>query len=153
MVLHGSLRLLTALAFGVLLFSWPLSAHGCTIGAATVNFGNYNFLDSSPDTTTGSVLVTCLLATSFSISLSAGSSGTFAPRTMKSGTSALNYNLYTDASHAIVWGDGTSGTQVVSGSINLLLLPFTATVYGAAPAQQNVGVGVYTDSIVETITF
>jgi len=70
---------------------------------------------------------------------------------MKSGTHALAYNLFLDATRLTIWGDGSAGTGTVSGvgtgaNIN-------TPVYGRIAARQNAFVGTYSDVITVTITF
>jgi len=92
------------------------------------------------------------------ISLSTGSSGSFVQRTMKSGTNALGYNLYTSNTYSVVWGDGTgststqSGSHVLNGGHPTLTSSFTA--YGRIPALQDVAVASdYRDNVTATVTW
>ena len=93
----------------------------------------------------------------YTLSLSRGSSGTFAPRQMRAGTANLSYNLFRDAARAQVWGDGTNSTGTVAGTANFVWFQTSQssnhTVYGRVPALQNASPGSYTDTIVLTITF
>lgn len=134
------------LAFA-LLFARFASAT-CSLNLQGVNFGSYDFMSSQNLDSTGHVTVTCDVSSSFSISLSTGA-GTYASRTMQSGTHQLNYNLYTDPAHTTVWGDGTAGSVVVSGSGTNV----DEVIYGSAPAGQNPYIGAYSDAIVVTLTF
>ena len=59
---------------------------------------------------------------------------------MAKGPATLAYNLYVDASHTRVWGDGTGNTQTQTGMGNLV-------IYGRIPGQQNVPAGLYTDRV------
>ncbi len=105
---------------------------------------------------TGTLTLNCTSGSGITlvISLSQGSSGSYAARTLKNGTAALNYNLYTTAAYTTVWGNGTGSTQTVSmGSHNTSKLPVSATVYGSISALQNAVPGAYTDSITATVTF
>jgi len=98
--------------------------------------------------------------------LNAGSSGSYALRTMKQGTAQLGYNLYTTISAATVFGNGTGGSSVVTYCIPQLLLPclnatytgspgqpFSIPVYGQIAARQDVIFGAYGDSLTVTVTF
>ena len=64
----------------------------------------------------GSVAVQCTIGIlpSFQVALSTGGSGSYATRKMSNGTDTLSYNLYTDAGHTIIWGDGSGGTSTNS---------------------------------------
>jgi spore coat protein U-like protein len=68
---------------------------------------------------------------------------------LKSSTSSLFYNLFTDPSHLSIWGDGSPGTSLVSFSGT----SGSRTIYGRIPAGQNVSVGTYGDTITVTLTF
>lgn len=139
-------------AMGLLAFAFvfaPAVSVACTVSSTGVNFGSYDFLSSQDLEGTGDIIVTCDLSSSFTISLSTGASGSYALRTMQSGTHRLNYNLYTDRTRTIVWGDGTSGSVMVSGTGTNV----TESVYGNVPAGQKPYVGTYSDIVVVTLTF
>jgi spore coat protein U-like protein len=68
---------------------------------------------------------------------------------MTKGSSTLRYNLYTSATHATIWGDGTGETAPRGGN----LLGGNFTVYGRIPARQNVLVGTYSDMITVTVDY
>ena len=76
---------------------------------------------------------------------------------MLSGANPLNYNLYFDAAYTQVRGDGTGGSQ--TGGANFTLSnsnktdSTTSTIYGRAPALQDVAAGTYSDTITVTITY
>jgi spore coat protein U-like protein len=135
----------------------------CTTSAGGVNFGVYNPLSAAAAVANGSVNVTCNLLSggssnvSLNVSLSTGSSGSFATRSLSSGSYALGYNLYWSTAYTQVWGDGTGGSFY--GTAALLLTPasptqtVTGTVYGRIPATQDVGEGVYNDTIVVTVSY
>ncbi|MFN2462099.1 MAG: spore coat protein U domain-containing protein, partial [Candidatus Velthaea sp.] len=108
---YAHVRAVSACACAVLVLLSRAAADAaglCTIATATINFGSYNVFNPTSTMATGSLTVNCTVASSFSVALSQGNSGTFATRTMRNGGFALNYNLYIDAAQTIVWGDGTS---------------------------------------------
>jgi spore coat protein U-like protein len=72
---------------------------------------------------------------------------------MTSGANTLNYNIYTSAGLASIWGDGTGGTITVNynGAGNPNSLNYTA--YGSVPTGQYVTSGSYTDTITVTVTY
>jgi spore coat protein U-like protein len=125
----------------------------CTISATTVAFGNYDPLTGTPTDTTGTVTYQCDFVVLPTITLSTGASSSYAARQMVSGAERLNYNLYQDATHLIVWGDGTGGSVSYVASVSFLNLSVPVTVYGRIPAQQNAAAGSYSDTIVATIHF
>ena len=67
---------------------------------------------------------------------------------MSSGAATLGYNLYTNPSRTIVWGDGVTVSGVSSGGTNVDL-----TVYGCVAAGHNVHAGTYADTITVTVTY
>lgn len=125
----------------------PASAVTCGVSSAGVAFGSYDTLISTPLDGVGTIAVNCDASTTFTVALSAGS-GTFAQRQMTAGATQLGYNLYTDATRTIVWGDGISGSTVSASGTSVDL-----SIYGRVPAGQNVAAGVYSDSIVITVSY
>ncbi len=56
-----------------------------------------------------------------------------------------------------MWGDGTGGSQLVSGAQKLSngnpQRTSSFTVYGQVPAQQNAAVGSYAESLLVTVNY
>lgn len=140
------------------------AAIDCSVSTSGVGFGDYDPLLATPDDSSANVAVTCTrvilvdpFTINYTLSLSRGSSGTYAPRRMNAGSARLNYNLFRDAARAQVWGDGTNSTGTVAGTANFVWFQTSQTsnhtAYGRVPAQQNASPGSYTDTIVLTITF
>lgn len=127
----------------------PVLSWGCTVSSTGIAFGGYNPFDPLPTDSTAIVTVECQSA--YNISLSEGQAATFNPRAMAGAGDSLQYNLFTGADYSVVWGDGSSGTQVVSGPGGLL--PVEHVIYGRCFAQQNARVGSYADSITVTLEF
>ena len=126
----------------------PAAAATCNVSPQGVNFGGYDSLGSTPVDGVGNVAVECDSETSFTVSLSTGN-GTFSERRMIGPASELSYNLYTDASRIGIWGDGSGGSNTVSGTAGTANLP----VYGRIPARQNVPAAIYADTIIVTVTY
>jgi len=122
----------------------------CTVTTSGLNFGNYNVFSSTEDDVTATIGVNCTKRQSYTISLSTGS-GTFASRKMKGTVGTLAYNLFLNATHVTIWGDGTSGTSTFSGTGTGAKV--NTTVYGKVAAGQNVRMGTYSDSITITVTY
>jgi spore coat protein U domain-containing protein, fimbrial subunit CupE1/2/3/6 len=138
----------------------------CTTQAAGVAFGTYDILATTPTDAVGSVTITCSYIPSpggapviVSVMLGAGSSGALPVRRMFSPTDTMDYNLYLDATHTQIWGDGTAGTGFPTARIRVGPGVGNATrfeefsIYGRIPAQQSVDSGSYTDTIVVTVEF
>jgi spore coat protein U-like protein len=147
---------------GVLMICFALSAPAralifgnCTAGASGVSFGTYNLLSPTPLTSTGTVTVNCSGAfvfgsTAVTISLSTGQSGTYTTRKLGTG---FSYNLYEDAAHTQIWGDGAGGSVEYDGTLNTGQTSLSATVYGEVPALQNPAPGSYSDTITVTVSY
>lgn len=134
----------------------------CTTSTTAVAFGVYNIHLPTALDGVGNVRVTCGgvlgLLVPYDIALGKGMhSSNFSPRKMASGSDQLNYDLYTSSARTTIWGDGTSGTQVVSGSVTIVLLGGTSSdhpVYGRIPSgQTSVPPGSYSDTVLVTVTY
>ena len=136
----------------------------CSVSSAGVAFGHYDVTQPGADDGTGTLRMTCSRqagvdpsTVSYVLALGTGAGGSYAMRRMKSGTNLLNYNLFANASRTQVWGDGTSATVTVPGSITYTGSQTSKStnhsIYGRVPAQQSVRSGSYNDTIVVTITF
>lgn len=131
----------------------------CGMSTTALSFGTYNPSSSTARTATATVSVNCIsitlpINTAVDLSLSAGTSGTAAAREMANGTARLGYNIFQDAGHATIWGNGSNGGQAQSLSItNSLNYTANRTAYGRIPANQYVSTGSYTDPIIVTFTF
>ncbi len=139
--------LILLLAVGLQLLSFAAPAD-CTLSTSGIAFGGYDpFVNEDVDSV-ANINVTCDDATPYSIALSTGN-GTYETRVMTSGLHHLLYNLYIDAALTTVWGDGTGQSMTVTDTQSVA----NYTVYGRIPARQNAHVGVYSDTIVITVTF
>jgi len=123
----------------------------CTISVTGVSFGSYDVFAAAPLDSTGTVTIECNKM--LQVILTRGSSSSFTPRTMRSGAlEILDYNLYLDAARTVIWGDGSSGTQLYSKS-NSGNNAFSVTVYGRVPAGRDVSAGSYSDTVTVTMNF
>lgn len=127
----------------------PALSWACTVSSTGVAFGGYNPFDPLPTDSTGVITVECESA--YTIALSEGQAATFNPRAMAGASDSLQYNLFTGADYSIVWGDGSSGTQVVSNPGDPQ--PVEHVIYGRSFAQQNARVGSYADTVTVTLEF
>lgn len=158
------LRVTGIVALAFMVMPSAQAAVSCTVSATGPAFGTYNPLSGSPLLSNGSVTATCTLTgntnttVNLTSSYSAGNSGNFSSRSMKSGTNVLSYNLYYDAAFTQIRGDGTGGSLTGSASLTLTTSSRTqsvpaSTIYGRIPAGQDVAAGSYTDTIVVTVTY
>ena len=145
-------RWLLAIACVAALPAASLAApYTCVPTSNTIAFGAYNPLDASPPLDgTGTFVIACTDAggnknrpttIDYTVTLSGQALRQLAP---PAGTDRLNYNLYTNVSRsaATIWGDGSGGTTVITGSIDV---PGRSTAssapinyYGRIPAAQDV---------------
>jgi len=122
----------------------------CVISAVALAFGTYSSVVLNGTTT---VTPTCTSGTTYNIGLDVGqgSGATVAVRKMTlSAGNTLNYSLYSDTNHSVVWGP-TIGTNTVTGTGNGAAQPLT--VYGQIPGSQYPIVGSYTDTVTATVTY
>jgi spore coat protein U-like protein len=160
----GNLLLLSI--FGLLLASpvnaatssttMPVSAtvlSVCVVVATPMVFGLYDSGSSSATDASATVVVTCTPLEDYDIALDEGAdpAATVDHRLMQFLTNDLHYDLYTSAARTTIWGDGTAGTAIVSGSGTGLLQ--THTVYGRIPTGQFVPPGAYVDLVTVTVTY
>jgi len=131
-----------------------------------LNFGVYDPAATSADDSVGTVTVTCRHVSgnaervSYSVSLSNGLLGTSAAtRAMGAGAARLGYNVFTDPARTQVWGNGTGGTVIASGSMTVGpgvgngTKTFVHSVYGRIPQLQDAAPGTYNDTMVLTLVF
>lgn len=132
-------------------------ASNCLISTTNLGFGAYTGVAQLTGTST--VGVRCTNGTGYTVKLSAGNGGSFAPRLMSDGAShSLQYNLYTTAANLVVWGDGTGSTGVQgatgTGLSNAGNVDYT--VYGTLPdnaVNQTAPVGSYADVITVSVDY
>lgn len=135
------------------------------LAGGSVNFGSaFSPLQTGNTNTTGSFVIRCTavlggVSADYSVALSPGNSGSFSSsRTMLKSSTSLLYNLYTTSAYSVIWGDGTSGTGVVTGSLPIIVLGGTnqtINVYGriSGPQTSVTPGGTYTDSVTITVTY
>jgi spore coat protein U-like protein len=144
--------------------SGAFAACGIAGGGASISFGPYHPLTlpgklSSADVdSTGSVMVSCSGLTqgvSYTLKLGGGRSNNVSARLMggNGGGSDMRYNLYTNATRNLVWGDGSAGS-VLSGSMGAGTNSNTHYFYGRIPGGQNsVRPGGFSDLLVITLEY
>ncbi|MBZ5567295.1 MAG: spore coat protein U domain-containing protein [Acidobacteriia bacterium] len=112
----------------------------CTIAATDIAFDSYN--TSSSTAQIGTINITCNRPyTGLPVTITPDTG-----RNMSSSGNTLAYNVYTNASHTIVWGDGSNGTVTPTVDVTTACGPdycATLTVYGLIPAGQVVPTGSY----------
>ncbi len=137
--------------------SLPVSATvtaNCTVSTSALAFGNVNTISGANVDGAGGLSITCTNGAAWSASagLGGGSGASFANRRMTSGANLLNYNLFTSAARTTVWGDGTGGTGLLSGTGTGVVQAIT--VFGrVGSGQTSVRAGSYADTVAVTVTY
>lgn len=125
----------------------------CTIAVDDLTFPTVSDLTPAvAASTTGTVTCTGISPVSVSFDPGTGGASTFAARQMALGADTIDYNLYADAAHTEILGDGSTGTVTVD---------FTSTggadgfdVFAeTAPSQNPKPAGTYSSTITATVTF
>jgi spore coat protein U-like protein len=129
----------------------------CSIGVTALSFGNYDVFLNVPLDTTGTITVNCAAdVNKANVTLGVSStSGTFNPRRMKrsGGSDLLDYNVYTDVTRTVIFGDGTGGTSGVELKRKGKPEPWgeIIVIYGRIPPGQDVSAGTYSDTLAATV--
>jgi len=140
-----------------LIFTGLSSAADCVVSTTSVTFGSYDVFSPSPLTSVGGITVHCDPISPGDVVVSIGQSPNsgFNPRQLKhlSLPDRLNYNLFTNSSMTVIWGDGTGGYPSVNIGKVHKNNPVTSNVYGRIPQGQDVSAGQYSDILTVTINF
>jgi spore coat protein U-like protein len=130
----------------------------CSATAATLAFPNYTPGGGAQIGNT-TISVKCTKNTPFTVALNAGSTtgDAFTQRVMGgSGANTLQYNLFTSAALAQIFGDGTGGTGTVAGTGLGVATANAVQVFGQVPdsaTNQAAVPGAYADTITVTVTY
>ncbi|MFA7542212.1 MAG: spore coat U domain-containing protein [Lysobacterales bacterium] len=127
--------------------------NSCTIAVNDLPFGTVDTLATSHDaSTTGTVTCTGIAPVEIAFDAGTGGTSTLATRLMEQGANTIAYNLYRDAGHTEILGDGTGGTVTID--INSSGSSDAFTVYGlTAPSQNPKPVGSYASTVTATVTY
>ena len=127
----------------------------CTITFNDINHGTVTSLAANNDAASAGDNITCSFADAYSIAFNVGTGGgTYATRTLANGTNTLNFNVYSDASRTTIWGDGTGGSAVVTGTSTGGNVANPLTVYSRVfGPQTGKPEGTYSSTITATATF
>jgi spore coat protein U-like protein len=129
----------------------------CAATATTLAFPAYT-PGAGAVTNNSTISVKCTKNTPYTVALNAGTTtgDAFTQRLMASGTNTLQYNLYTTAAFATVFGDGTGTTATSAGTGAGVATANTITVYGQlldSTANQLAVPGAYSDTITVTVSY
>jgi spore coat protein U-like protein len=128
-------------------------ANHCTITTLPVSFGAYDTVTGNALAGAGSVTVACTKGmTGLLITLDKGGNNAFVTvpntRAMSDGSEYLNYDLYADSGHTVLWTDAGIGLADSTSKA-----PRTVPVYGLVAAGQDVAANTYNDSVLATILY
>ncbi len=125
-------------------------AKDCIVSAQDIDFGTRGVLSTNVDVN-GQVSIACSPTTPYTVALSQGgaNAGPVARR-MTRGVEFITYGLYSNAARSLPWGDVTPTNTVGNTGTGLAQnLP----VYARIPPQRTPTPGVYSDTIVVTVTY
>lgn len=131
----------------------------CTLTLSSLNFGSTSAPMTSNATATATIGATCSASTPYSIGLDNGQYANGSQRRMQSGSGDyINYNLYLDSGLTQSWSTSSSPTFCTNGLNTCVLNTGTGanqnvTIYGQVPAQSTPSPGLYSDSVVVTLTY
>lgn len=123
----------------------------CLVTATNLDFGLAGLLNANHDAAS-QISVTCTPLSAYSIGLNAGLyAGAVNARRMRDGAGHLiAYGLFQNTGRTVPWGalgDGTAQPGTGSGGVQAY------SVYGRVPRQTTPPAGLYSDSVVVTITY
>ena len=123
----------------------------CTVNANLLDFNTAGTLSANVDST-NALSITCTAQTPYTISLDGGLTLASDPtqRKMSKGSETITYGLYRDAARTQPWG-ATVGVNTISATGTGLAQPHT--VYGRVPPQTTPSPGLYSDTIVVTVSY
>jgi len=143
-----------------LLFAAPAHARTCFLRQISgVAFGNYFPMQPGPLDVRGRLRVLCWgratagRGNSYTVRISGVVDPGMFGRRMHAGTNQLDYNLFKDAAHTDVWGDGTFGKTPLVNNFNgnRAVVVGNHWVYGRIPPLLDPGSGMDSDVVDVTI--
>ena len=125
--------------------------NGCElVNVDDMAFGNKSPVQGSQlqADATASIAIQCPTGTSYALSIGEGLHPDGSQRQLCNNGECLRYALYQDAAHTAIWSPDSPQKQYASGG-----QPQQVVVYGHVPAQQWPSAGVYTDTVVVTLSY
>jgi spore coat protein U-like protein len=134
------------------------AAASCSVASTPMSFGGYNGSSALPTVSTATISVTCLaLDRPTIVNVNIALTGGRGARQLSLGADRLNMEIYTDANRSIIFGDGTGGSTLLSGSgtaSQVTPLRMNFTVYGRVQARQRLPrSGSYMDALTVLMTY
>jgi spore coat protein U-like protein len=137
----------------VILMGTPAAAANCAVGSGSLAFGSLlGFARTATLNGAGTLTVACTASAPYTLALDKGFGPSISSRLMKvsGGSATISYQLYQDAGHSTIFGDGTIGSAksgIGTGAAQLI------DVFGQIPSQNISAAGDYSDSITVTVIF
>lgn len=133
----------------------------CNVTVTNLAFGNYDPLAATPLNGAAAASIACSQGSIPVISLGAGANLLGAQRRMALTGVFLDYGLFQPVSNApgaacaytASWGDGGAYGTALTATAATSLAVRAYNICGQIPAGQNVGIGVYTDTVAVNVTF
>jgi spore coat protein U-like protein len=118
-----------------------------------MDFGILDVLPAANFTASANFAWRCSLGTAITIAIDAGLTGTVDARLMAGPGLPLPYNLYTDTTYGVVWGDGTASTVIVPETGLGMTAVGTSTIEGRILIgdAEVADVGIYNDTVTITM--
>jgi spore coat protein U-like protein len=127
----------------------------CAIETRPLSFGNYDPEANAELDAVAQVIYTCNnQAKKIRIEMTTGVSNQFSPRYMlANAVDRLDYNIYLDATHQTIWGQGLYGTDVYFESNPPNGTPVIVPAFGRILPRQNPPPGEYIDVLTVRVLF
>lgn len=147
------MRRLTLILAALPLVGLPLAAGdalaACSVDTRPVAFGVVDVTRTEEGT--GEITLSCSITTNVEVGLTS-SSGPGERAMLGPGDGRLTYELFTDASRQLAWGDGNGNGATVSAN-DVGEEGRRLTIYGEVPRQDAVPPGAYSDSLTVVVNF
>jgi len=136
------------------LLSAAPKASFCTIETRPLSFGAYDPVSGTDLEAVGQIIYICgngnpgaeRAVKNIRIEMARGYSNSYGDRAMVGPSfGELFYNIYLDATHRTIWGDGTNGTEYYFDAKPPNGTPVIVPAFGRIPGRQEVDAGEYVD--------
>ena len=126
----------------------------CSIETRPLSFGIYDPVANADLDALAQVIYTCdNQAKKIRIEMTTGLSNQFDRYMYVDTNSSLRYNIYLDATHTTIWGQGLYGTDVYYQNNPPNGTPVVVPAYGRIPARQDPPPGNYVDVLTVRVLF
>jgi len=125
----------------------------CTVQASDIAFDDFNPLHTTEETAIGEIDIHCTgllsIGAGVTVEVLQGQWGTYAARKMRAASGdMIDYNIYTTASYASVWGSGVQAVQISGGVLVLGSWSANRDMFARLQANPTTKPGDYSDNVV-----